>query len=95
MDPYQSHGVAATAFSHSFNDEHLQNDQGQNATSWQTNYFAATALSSDVGNLEPAPLEDTPQQSSGPSEDRLSDSNFQCSFCDEFFPRQHNLTLVS
>jgi len=95
MDPYQSNGAATAAFSHSFDDEHLQYDQGQNTTSWQTNSFPATTLSSDVGNLEPAPLEDPRQQSSGPSEDRLSDSTFQCKTCFEFFPKQHKLKLVS
>jgi hypothetical protein len=95
MDPYQSNGVATAAVSHSYDDDHLQNDQGQNTTSWQTTYFPTTALSSDVGNFEPAPLDDPRQQSSGPSEDRLPDSSFQCKTCFEFFSKQHKLTLVS
>jgi hypothetical protein len=95
MDPYQSNGAATATFSHSFDDEHLQYDQGQNTTSWQTTSFPTTALSSDAGNLEPAPLEDAPQQSSGPSDDRRSDSKYQCEICFDDFPKKHKLTLVS
>ncbi|PMD17210.1 hypothetical protein NA56DRAFT_752560 [Hyaloscypha hepaticicola] len=92
MDSYQSNGAATPVFSHSFDDEQFQNYQGQTTLSWPTTSFPTTASSSNVGNLEPAPLQDPLQQSSGPSEDRLSDSNFQCTTCFKVFPKQHKLT---
>jgi hypothetical protein len=95
MDSYPSDGVTTAAFSHPFAEDYVQDYQDQSTMSWPTTSYPTTALSFNVGDLEPAPLGNPPQQSSGPSEDRLSDSSFQCRVCDEVFPKQYKLTLVS
>jgi hypothetical protein len=95
MDSYQSDGTNTAAFSHQFEDEHVQNYGDQNTMSWPTTSFPASALSFNTGDLEPAPLENPPQQSLEASEDGVSDSNFQCRTCFKVFPQQYKLTLVS
>jgi len=63
--------------------------------SWPTTSSPPMALSSDVGNLEPSPIQSTPQQSSATCEDKPSSANFQCGYCPQVFSKQYELTLVS
>jgi hypothetical protein len=65
--------------------------------SWPTTSSPPTALSFDVGNLEPSPIQSTPQQSSATCEDKLSSANFRCEYeyCSQVFSKQYELTLVS
>jgi hypothetical protein len=94
MNSYQSSAVTANHLS-SFGDHHVQNYQDQNTMSWPTTSSPPIALSFDVGNLEPSPIQTTPQQSSATCEDKLSSASFQCTYCLQEFPKQYELTLVS
>jgi hypothetical protein len=95
MNSYQSSAVT-TSHLNSFGDDHAQNYQDQNTMSWPTSSSSpTTVLSFDVGNLEPSPIQSTPQQSSAKCEDKLSSANFQCEYCSQVFSKQYELTLVS
>jgi hypothetical protein len=94
MNSYQSSAVTTNHLD-SFGDGHVQNYQDQNTMSWPTTSSPPTAFGFDVGNLEPGPIQTTPQQSSATSEDKLSSVDFQCEYCSQVFPKQYELTLVS
>jgi hypothetical protein len=94
MNSYQS--IAATTdHLNSFGDDHVQNYQDQNTMPWPTTSSQSTALSFDVGNLEPSSIQSAPQQSSVTPEDKLSSAKFQCKYCFQEFSKQYELTLVS
>jgi len=92
MNSEQISGATTTHLNHPFGNDHTENYQDQNTMSWPRTSFPPTAFNYNVGNPEPSPLESPPQQSSGPSEDRLSSSNLQCEYCPQVFQRQFELT---
>jgi hypothetical protein len=94
MNSYQSSAVT-TNHLNSFGDDHVQNYQDQNTMSWPTTSSPPTGVGFDVGNLEPSPIQSTPQQSSATCEDKLSNAKFQCEYCSQVFSKQYELTLVS
>jgi hypothetical protein len=94
MNSYQSIAVT-TDHLNSFGDDHVQNYQDQNTMLWPTTSSPPTALSFDVGNVEPSSIQSTPQQSSATGEDELSSAKFQCEYCSQVFSKQYELTLVS
>jgi hypothetical protein len=53
-----------------------------------------TALSFDVGNLEPSPIQIAPQQNSAASEEGPSSASFHCGYCSQAFSKQYELTLA-
>lgn len=87
--------MAAANLDHSFGGSYDQDFQDQTTTSYPFSASPSTALSFDVGSVDPGSLENTPQQDSGTFTDRLSSTDFPCKDCSRVFSKQYELTLVS